>query len=95
MVVSGAQQALHIAARVLLGRRPVWVEEPGYPGRATCWTLAGARLMPVRRQGARRRAGIARHGRPAVYVTPSSYPLGVTMALEAAAAPRAGDAWRA
>jgi GntR family transcriptional regulator/MocR family aminotransferase len=84
MVVSGSQQALHIAARVLLEpQSPVWLEEPGYPGARDVLRLAGARLLPVPvdEEGLDVRAGIARHGRAhAVYVTPShQYPLGVTM----------------
>jgi len=84
MVVSGSQQALHIAARVLLEpQSPVWVEEPGYPGARDVLTLAGARLLPVPvdAEGLDVSAGIARHGSArAVYVTPShQYPLGVTM----------------
>ena len=84
MVVSGSQQALHIAARVLLEpQSAVWVEEPGYPGARDVLRLAGARLLPVPvdEDGLDVRTGIARHGRArAVYVTPShQYPLGVTM----------------
>jgi len=84
MVVSGSQQALHIAARVLLEpQSPVWVEEPGYPGARDVLRLAGARLLPVPvdEEGLDVRAGITRHGRArAVYVTPShQYPLGGTM----------------
>ena len=60
MVVSGSQQALEIATRVLLdpGDR-VWMEEPGYSGARDVLTLAGARdrARPRRRRGAGRRRG--------------------------------------
>ena len=84
MVVSGSQQALEIAARVLLdpGQR-VWVEEPGYGGARDALVLAGARLVPVPvdREGLDVSAGIrvCRRARAAL-VTPShQYPLGFTM----------------
>jgi GntR family transcriptional regulator/MocR family aminotransferase len=83
MVVSGSQQALQIAARVLLEvGSPVWVEEPGYAGARDVLALAGARLLavPVDAEGLDVSAGIARGKARAVYVTPShQYPLGVTM----------------
>jgi hypothetical protein len=48
MVVSGSQQALEIAARVLLEPgQPAWVEEPGYAGARDALKMAGARLVPV------------------------------------------------
>jgi len=84
MVVSGSQQALDIAARVLLEPgSPVWMEEPGYSGARDALSLAGARLIPVPvdAEGLDVAAGIARCPEAqAVYVTPShQYPLGVTM----------------
>jgi len=84
MVVSGSQQALEIASRVLLdpGSR-VWVEEPGYSGARDALTMAGARLVPVPvdQEGLDVAAGVALSPRArAAYVTPShQYPLGVTM----------------
>ena len=84
MVVSGSQQALEIAARVLLdpGDR-VWVEEPGYSGARDVLTLAGARIVPVPvdGEGLDVAAGIARAPQAqAAYVTPShQYPLGATL----------------
>jgi len=84
MVVSGSQQALAIAARVLFEPgAPVWMEEPGYAGARDALTMAGARLVPVPvdRAGLDVSAGMAQE--PAArgaYVTPShQYPLGVTM----------------
>jgi GntR family transcriptional regulator/MocR family aminotransferase len=84
MVVSGSQQALEIAARVLLDPgSAVCVEEPGYAGVQEVVARAGARLVPVRvdGDGLDVDAAAARCPAPrAVYVTPShQYPLGVTM----------------
>ena len=84
MVVSGSQQALEIAARVLLDPgQAAWVEEPGYGGARDALTLAGARLVPVPvdDEGLDVAAGIRldRRARCAV-VTPShQYPLGATL----------------
>ena len=84
MVVSGSQQALEIAARVLVDPgRPAWVEEPGYGGARDALAMAGARLVPVPvdAEGLDVAAGLrlARRARCAV-VTPShQYPLGATM----------------
>jgi GntR family transcriptional regulator/MocR family aminotransferase len=84
MVVSGSQQALEIAARVLLDAgQPAWVEEPGYGGARDALAMAGARLVPVPvdREGLDVAAGIKRCRRARVaLVTPShQYPLGATM----------------
>ena len=84
MVVSGSQQALEIAARVLLDPgNPVWVEEPHY--QLTRWVLKGAACklipVPVDKEGLNVAAGIklCRNAR-AAFVTPShQYPLGSTM----------------
>lgn len=84
MVVSGSQQAIEIAARVLFEPgAPVWVEEPGYVGARDALTMAGARLVPVPvdASGLDVAAGVAREAEArGAYVTPShQYPLGVTM----------------
>jgi GntR family transcriptional regulator/MocR family aminotransferase len=84
MIVSGSQQGIAIAARVLLGdRSPVWAEEPGYGGARAALAMAGARLVPVPvdDDGLDVAAGIAKCRRArAAYVTPShQYPLGATM----------------
>jgi GntR family transcriptional regulator/MocR family aminotransferase len=84
MVVSGSQQALEIAARVLLDPADrVWVEEPGYSGARDVLTLAGAQLVPVPvdGEGLDVAAGIARDPQAqAACVTPShQYPLGATL----------------
>jgi GntR family transcriptional regulator / MocR family aminotransferase len=84
LVTSGSQQALALAARVLLDPGDeVWVEEPGYPGARDALATAGARLIPVPidEEGLDVAAGAARSPRArAVYVTPShQYPLGMTL----------------
>jgi GntR family transcriptional regulator/MocR family aminotransferase len=84
MIVNGSQQALELAARVLLDvESPVWIEEPGYFGLHRVLSLAGARLVPVPvdAHGLDVAAAIARSPKPrAVFVTPShQFPLGVTM----------------
>jgi GntR family transcriptional regulator/MocR family aminotransferase len=86
IVVGGSQQALDLAARVLLDPDDaVWIEEPGYLGARGALLGAGARLIPVPvdRDGLDVAAGMERgaHARLA-YVTPSyQYPMGVTMSL--------------
>jgi GntR family transcriptional regulator/MocR family aminotransferase len=86
IVVSGSQQALDLAARLLLDPGDeVWVEDPGYIGAGAALRAAGAELrpVPVDNQGLRvdegeRTAPLAR----AAYVTPShQFPLSVTMSL--------------
>ena len=86
LIVSGAQQAVDLAARALLDPGDiVWMEEPGFGGTRGALLAAGARLVPVRIDDAgidvaegRRRAPGARMA----CVSPShQYPLGVTMTL--------------
>jgi GntR family transcriptional regulator/MocR family aminotransferase len=81
LIVTGSQQAIDLAARVLLDPGdPVWVEDPGYLGARGALAAAGARLhpRPLDREGMTLGDGPARM----VYVTPShQYPLGVTMSL--------------
>lgn len=86
LIVSGSQQALDLAARLLLDEGDaVWMEDPCYLGARGALAGAGAQLMPVPvdAEGLDVAAGVARapHARLA-YVTPShQYPLGVTMSL--------------
>jgi GntR family transcriptional regulator/MocR family aminotransferase len=86
MIVSGAQQALDLAARVLIDPGdPVWIEDPGYSGIRGALVAAGATLVsvPVDAEGLDVEAGRGRaaDARLAI-VTPShQYPLGVTMSL--------------
>jgi GntR family transcriptional regulator/MocR family aminotransferase len=84
MIVSGSQQALEIAARVLLDPESrVWMEEPGYRLARDVLTLAGCHLVPVPvdAEGLNVAAGIAQSPKArAAFVTPShQFPLGVTM----------------
>ena len=83
-VVSGVQEALDLAARLLVdpGDR-VCLEDPGYGGAARAFSAVGARLVPVPVDSEglvvdRRRLAGAR----LVYTTPAhQYPLGVTMSV--------------
>lgn len=84
LVTSGSQQALDLAARVLLDPGDaVWMEDPGYFGAGAALAAGGARLVPVPvdEQGldvaeGRRRAADAR----VAFVTPArQMPLGVAL----------------
>lgn len=85
-VVSGAQQALDLATRVLLDPGDsVWVEEPGYPGLIGALIAGGAKAVPVPvdHQGIDVAAGrtLAARARMACVSPSHQYPLGVTMSL--------------
>jgi GntR family transcriptional regulator/MocR family aminotransferase len=87
IIINGAQQGLHLAARLLLDPGdPVWLEDPGYLGARAALTAAGADLipLPVDGEGLKVEAGLAAAPRARLaYVTPShQYPLGVTMSLK-------------
>jgi GntR family transcriptional regulator / MocR family aminotransferase len=84
LITNGSQQALQIAARVLLeAGDPVCVEEPGYSGAHQVFLSAGARLIPVSvdQDGLDTAELIDRTPKPRLlYVTPShQYPLGTTL----------------
>lgn len=84
LIVGGSQQALEIAARVLLDPGDaVWVEEPGYFGFHQVLLAREARLVPVPvdAEGIDVAAGLARQPvARAAFVTPShQFPLGATM----------------
>jgi len=86
LIVSGAQQALDLAARVLIDPGDtVWIEDPGYSGIRGALVAAGATLVPVPvdGEGLNVAAGRARADRARLaIVTPShQYPLGFTMTL--------------
>ena len=87
IVVTGAQAALDLSARLLLdpGDR-AWLEEPGYLGARAALVAAGALIVPVPvdAQGMDVEAGEARYpGARVAYVTPScQYPVGATLVLE-------------
>lgn len=83
-IVSGVQEALDLAARLLVdpGDR-VCLEDPGYGGAARAFSAVGARLVPVPVDA----EGLVLDGRRLagarlVYTTPAhQYPLGVTMSV--------------
>jgi GntR family transcriptional regulator/MocR family aminotransferase len=86
MVTAGSQQALDLAARVLLDPgETVWVEDPGYLGARGAFRAAGLRCapVPVDEEGMNLAAAEAREpGARMAYVSPShQYPIGVTMSL--------------
>jgi GntR family transcriptional regulator/MocR family aminotransferase len=86
LILNGSQQALDLAARVLLEPgNGVLVEDPGYPGARAAFVLAGARVfpLPVDADGADI-SGIPDLARKCcvAFVTPShQFPLGVTMTV--------------
>src|SRR5438876_3334302 len=84
MIVSGSQQALDLATRVLLeAGRAAWVEEPGYWLVHHVLKAARCRIIPVPvdAEGLNVTAGIRLNRKArAAFVAPShQYPLGVTM----------------
>ena len=86
IITSGTQQALDIAARLLLDPcDSVWIEDPGFLGARSSLIGAGARLVPVpvddEGLDVARGATVCPSAR-LVYVSPSHhFPLGVTMSL--------------
>jgi GntR family transcriptional regulator / MocR family aminotransferase len=83
-VVSGAQEAFDLVARLFLnpGDR-VCVENPGYTGAATVFQSLGAKIshVPVDDEGMKLGESTLRGAR-LVYVTPGhQFPLGITMSL--------------
>jgi GntR family transcriptional regulator/MocR family aminotransferase len=83
-IVSGVQEALDLAARLLVdpGDR-VGLEDPGYGGAARVFSAVGAHLVPIRVDPEGLVVDQRRlHGVRLVYVTPAhQYPLGVTMSV--------------
>jgi GntR family transcriptional regulator/MocR family aminotransferase len=84
MIVSGSQQGLEVAARVLLDPGDtVWMEDPGYRFARSVFGGSGCTIVPVPvdAEGLDVRAGAqGGAGARAVLVTPShQYPLGVTL----------------
>lgn len=84
IVTSGSQQAVDLAARVLLDPGDaVWMEDPGYTGARAALQAAGAHIVavPVDAEGLAVEAGrrLAPRARMA-YASPShQFPLGITM----------------
>ena len=87
VIVSGAQQALDLLARLLLKEHDqIWMEDPGYFGATIAFGNVGAEIVPVPvdEEGLLVSIGekICPHAR-GVYLTPAhQFPLGVTMSLE-------------
>ena len=102
IIVGGAQQALDIAARLLLDPGDaVWLEDPGYVGARAAFAAAEARVVavPVDEEGIDVAAGwrLAPTAR-AAFVSPShQHPLGAVMSVARRRAllewARAADAW--
>jgi GntR family transcriptional regulator/MocR family aminotransferase len=86
IIVSGARQAVGLAARVLLDAGDVaWMEEPGFPGVRAALIGAGVKVapVPVDREGIDLLAGhrLAPRSRMIVVSPSHQYPLGITMSL--------------
>jgi GntR family transcriptional regulator/MocR family aminotransferase len=86
VVVAGTQQALDLAARVLLDPGDTaWIEDPGFPGARAALQGAGACVAPIPVDGEGLDVQAGERAAPEArlaYVTPSyQYPLGVTMSL--------------
>ncbi|HEX2450622.1 MAG TPA: PLP-dependent aminotransferase family protein [Gemmatimonadales bacterium] len=84
VIVSGAQEALDLVARVFVnpGDR-VAVEDPGYPGAALLFHALGARVVPVPLDDEGMQVPAARvRGARLAYVTPAhQFPTGIGMTL--------------
>jgi GntR family transcriptional regulator / MocR family aminotransferase len=84
MIVSGMQEALDLAGRMILNPGdPVYLEEPGYPGAAMAFEALGAKIWaaPLDSEGMQLPGQRERKAR-LVYVTPGhQFPLGMTMSL--------------
>jgi GntR family transcriptional regulator/MocR family aminotransferase len=83
VIVSGVQEALDLAARLLLDPGDtVAIEDPGYTGAARVFESYGARLSPAPLDAEGITLGPALDGARLVYVTPAhQFPLCMTMSL--------------
>lgn len=86
LVTSGAQGAVSLAARVLVGPGdPVWVEDPCYPPTLAILRAIGARIVPVPVDGDGIDVEAALRLEPrarAAFVTPShQYPTGAVLSM--------------
>ncbi len=102
IIVSGAGQAVDLAARVLLDPGDaVWMEEPGYAGIRAALMASGAKVMPVPVDAEGIDVASGEHFAPRARlacVSPShQYPLGIVMSLarrlDLLAWARRADAW--
>ncbi|WP_130618816.1 PLP-dependent aminotransferase family protein [Dyella amyloliquefaciens] len=84
IATQGAQQAIDLAARVMVNPGDtVAVEEPGYPPVRASLLALGARVVPVRVDAEGLRVDLLPEQARLVYVTPShQFPLGMPMSLE-------------
>jgi GntR family transcriptional regulator/MocR family aminotransferase len=85
IVVTGAQAALDLAARVLTDDGDaIWMEDPGYLGARSAFLAAGGRLAPLRvDRGGWQLADPALPEPRLIYVTPScQWPFGTIMRAE-------------
>jgi GntR family transcriptional regulator / MocR family aminotransferase len=84
MIVSGTQEALDLAGRLILNPGDqVCVEEPGYPGAAMAFEALGAKIfaVPVDSEGMELPGPRTRQAK-LVYITPGhQFPVGITMSL--------------
>ncbi len=85
IIVTGAQAALDLLARILIDENDsVWIEEPGYMGAHNAFLGAGATIAPLR--VSRRGWRLTDPTLPAprlIYVTPScQWPFGTIMRME-------------
>ena len=84
VIVSGMQEALDLAARLLIDPgNKVCIEDPGYTGAFAAFQAAGAKVSPVHldNEGVRLK-DVALRGARLLYVTPAhQFPLGITMSL--------------
>ncbi len=86
VIVSGAQQALDLSARLLLDPgEEAWIEDPGYGGARAALLAAGVRAVAVQVDDAGLDVVAGQRLSPKArlaYVTPShQYPTGVVMTL--------------
>ncbi|HEY3800156.1 MAG TPA: PLP-dependent aminotransferase family protein [Caulobacteraceae bacterium] len=102
IVTAGAQQAIDLAARVLIRPgAPVWVEDPGYTATALALAALGADLIPVPVDDTGLIVGEGERASPraaaAVVTASHQFPLGVTLSMarrvELLAWARAAGAW--
>ena len=86
IIVSGSQQGLDLAAKVLLDPgESAWIEDPGYNGARGAFLAAGVHLIPVAvdDEGMNFPRVAGQQGKVRLaYVTPAhQYPLGITMSM--------------
>ena len=86
IIVSGSQQGLDLAAKVLLDPgESAWIEDPGYNGARGAFLAAGVRLIPVPvdDEGMNFPSVAAKrsHARLACVTPAHQYPLGITMSM--------------